>query len=270
MDKGPSAANDRSYHIARLVKAPPGQNYVIEGFTNLINWSLLQNLRRLDDSEVMGTGEELKIMPPAASPPWFGARGQSPPARRSATRVSGPPGAGGGRGVLQPNRAHRAVAVNATSPNIRWHITLAAPRPRLQRPPWRSFNKLLTRLGRSAFLGIAQQVLTASVVRGIVGRMKCIHCGSEAVVKNGCSRHGRQRWLCRACHKTSGEKDHRRVDPAKRASALAHYLKGVGLRATERLVGVSHNAVMNLGAGGGGRQGAGGGGARRGGVGGGR
>ena len=33
--------------------------------------------------------------------------------------------------------------------------------------------------------------------------------------------------------------------PAKRTAALAHYLEGVGLRATERLVGVSHNAVMN-------------------------
>jgi transposase-like protein len=75
--------------------------------------------------------------------------------------------------------------------------------------------------------------------------MKCQHCGSEAVVKNGCSRHGRQRWLCRACGKTSGERDQRRVESAKRASALAHYLEGVGLRATERLVGVSHNAVMN-------------------------
>ena len=75
--------------------------------------------------------------------------------------------------------------------------------------------------------------------------MKCTHCGSEAVVKNGGSRHGRQRWLCRDCGKTCGEKDHRRVDPAKRSSALAHYLEGVGLRATERLVGVSHNAVMN-------------------------
>ncbi len=40
-------------------------------------------------------------------------------------------------------------------------------------------------------------------------------------------------------------KNHRRVAPEKRASALAHYLEGVGLRATERLVGVSHNAVMN-------------------------
>ena len=35
------------------------------------------------------------------------------------------------------------------------------------------------------------------------------------------------------------------MEPAKRASALAHYLEGVGLRATGRLVGVSHNAVMN-------------------------
>ena len=65
------------------------------------------------------------------------------------------------------------------------------------------------------------------------------------MVRNGWSRQGRQRWLCRGCQRTSGEMDHRRVEPAKRESALAHYLAGVGLRATERLAGVSHNAVMN-------------------------
>ena len=75
--------------------------------------------------------------------------------------------------------------------------------------------------------------------------MQCAHCASEELVKNGLSRHGHQRWLCRDCGRTCGEQDHRRVEPAKRASALAHYLEGVGLRATERLVGVSHNAVMN-------------------------
>ena len=75
--------------------------------------------------------------------------------------------------------------------------------------------------------------------------MKCLHCASEVVVKNGSSRHGHQRWLCRQCGKTCGERDRRRVEPAKRANALAHYLEGVGLRATERLVGVSHNSVMN-------------------------
>ena len=75
--------------------------------------------------------------------------------------------------------------------------------------------------------------------------MTCQHCESSTVVKNGSSRHGRQRWLCLTCGRTSGERDHRRVEPQKKASALAHYLEGVGLRATERLVGVSHNSVMN-------------------------
>ena len=75
--------------------------------------------------------------------------------------------------------------------------------------------------------------------------MICRHCGSDRLVQNGLSRHGQQRWLCRACHRTCGEKDGRRLAPAKKAAALAHSLEGVGLRATERLVGVSHNTVMN-------------------------
>ena len=75
--------------------------------------------------------------------------------------------------------------------------------------------------------------------------MKCGHCQSEELVRNGLSRHGHQRWLCRKCGRTCGETDHRKVEPEKREEALAHYLEGVGLRATERLVGVSHNAVMN-------------------------
>ncbi len=75
--------------------------------------------------------------------------------------------------------------------------------------------------------------------------MECPHCQSNHLVKNGCSRHGKQRWLCRDCDKTCGESDGRQVSPEKKESALAHYLEGVGLRATERLVGVSHNSVMN-------------------------
>ena len=75
--------------------------------------------------------------------------------------------------------------------------------------------------------------------------MKCTHCESGQLVKNGTSWHGNQRWLCRHCGKTCGERDNRKVAPGKRASALRHYLEGVGQRATERLVGVSHNSVMN-------------------------
>ena len=75
--------------------------------------------------------------------------------------------------------------------------------------------------------------------------MECPACSNKHVVKNGKSRHGHQRWICRGCAQTFGEHDHRCVSPEKREAALAHYLEGVGLRATERLVGVSHNSVMN-------------------------
>ena len=75
--------------------------------------------------------------------------------------------------------------------------------------------------------------------------MKCQHCGSETVVKNGCRRHGRQRWRCLDCERTYGPVDQCPVASAKREAALAHSLDGLRLRATERLVGVSYNAVMN-------------------------
>jgi IS1 family transposase len=75
--------------------------------------------------------------------------------------------------------------------------------------------------------------------------MKCAHCGSDQLVMNGKSRHGNQRWLCRECGRTCGESDRRRVPGEKRKAALHHYLEGVGQRATGRLVGVSHNSVMN-------------------------
>ncbi len=35
----------------------------------------------------------------------------------------------------QQSRAMRLATVSATTPNMRWHMTLAAPRTRTQRPP---------------------------------------------------------------------------------------------------------------------------------------
>ena len=43
----------------------------------------------------------------------------------------------------------------------------------------------------------------------------------------------------------SGTKTGRLVAPEKKAAALAQYLEGVGQRATERLLGVSHNSITN-------------------------
>lgn len=73
----------------------------------------------------------------------------------------------------------------------------------------------------------------------------CPRCQGSHIVKNGRSRHGHQRWACTGCKLTFGEQDRRRVAEGLKQAALEHYLEGVGLRATERLVGVSHNSVMN-------------------------
>jgi InsA N-terminal domain len=73
----------------------------------------------------------------------------------------------------------------------------------------------------------------------------CNTCQSNQMVKNGRSRHGNQRYRCKACGATSGDVDRRLVASELKDSALRHYAEGVGLRATERLVGVSHNSVIN-------------------------
>ena len=73
----------------------------------------------------------------------------------------------------------------------------------------------------------------------------CTACGSDQSVKNGTSRHGHQRYRCKGCGATFGELDRRRVDDSLKEQALRQYAEGVGQRATERLLGVSHNSVMN-------------------------
>lgn len=74
---------------------------------------------------------------------------------------------------------------------------------------------------------------------------QCTACSSTQLVKNGRSRHGYQRYRCKSCGTTFGDLDRRLVPDELKESALQHYAEGVGLRATERLVGVSHNSVMN-------------------------
>jgi transposase-like protein len=75
--------------------------------------------------------------------------------------------------------------------------------------------------------------------------LQCNTCASTLLVKNGRSRHGHQRYRCKSCGVTFGDLDRRLVSPELKESALQHYAEGVGLRATQRLVGVSHNSVMN-------------------------
>lgn len=50
--------------------------------------------------------------------------------------------------------------------------------------------------------------------------------------------------MCKACGRTFGDKNHRRIDSQTRDKALALYAEGMSARAIERVVGVSHNSVL--------------------------
>ncbi|WP_431308077.1 transposase-like zinc-binding domain-containing protein [Comamonas jiangduensis] len=78
--------------------------------------------------------------------------------------------------------------------------------------------------------------------------MQCSRCNHHHTQKIGLSRHKRQRWMCMGCHRTFGDKDLRLIDPKIKALALAMYAEGIAARKIERLLHVSHNAVLWLGA----------------------
>ncbi|WP_420800309.1 transposase-like zinc-binding domain-containing protein [Myxacorys almedinensis] len=75
--------------------------------------------------------------------------------------------------------------------------------------------------------------------------MKCPHCQSEQINKNG-HRRGKQCYLCKSCgrqfiefYTTKGYSE-----DAKQI-CLKMYRDGIGLRAIERSTGISHNTVSN-------------------------
>ena len=74
--------------------------------------------------------------------------------------------------------------------------------------------------------------------------MNCPRCNHHHTQKIGLSRHKRQRWMCMGCRRTFGDRDLRLVDPKTKALALAMYAEGIAARKIERLLHVSHNAVL--------------------------
>jgi transposase-like protein len=85
----------------------------------------------------------------------------------------------------------------------------------------------------------------SEICRDLDMSISCPSCQGQHIRKNGKSRHGHQRFVCVSCRATFGQTDHRRINEERKQNALRHYAEGVGLRATERLVEVSHNSVMN-------------------------
>jgi transposase-like protein len=73
----------------------------------------------------------------------------------------------------------------------------------------------------------------------------CPRCKGEQLVRSGVIRE-RQRFLCKGCgYNFTVEKEGKSIDPYYVVKALQLYIEGVTLREIERLLGVSHTAVLN-------------------------
>lgn len=71
------------------------------------------------------------------------------------------------------------------------------------------------------------------------------HCGSNALVRNGQSPNGKQKYLCRACRRQSRENPTPYAYPEeRREEILRAYEERSGLRGLERIFGVSRNTVI--------------------------
>ncbi|MGC0371993.1 MAG: hypothetical protein DGJ47_000697 [Rickettsiaceae bacterium] len=70
---------------------------------------------------------------------------------------------------------------------------------------------------------------------------RCKGCNSSNLVKNGRTRHGKQRYKCKDCGSNYGEGDKRlKYGLDKRVRVIKMYLEGMGIRSIERLEGVSN------------------------------
>ena len=75
--------------------------------------------------------------------------------------------------------------------------------------------------------------------------MKCLHCGSTAVTKNG-YRRGKQNYRCQSCGRQFIESySTQGYSNEVKHHCLTLYVNGMGFRAIERSTGVSHNTVIN-------------------------
>ena len=74
--------------------------------------------------------------------------------------------------------------------------------------------------------------------------MKCLHCTSNHVTKNG-QRRGKQNYHCQACGRqfVAYYSPKGYSEDVKR-HCLTLYVNGMGFRAIERCTGVSHNTVI--------------------------
>lgn len=73
--------------------------------------------------------------------------------------------------------------------------------------------------------------------------VKCYHCGSDNLVKNGHDPKGKQRYFCKDCKRASLENPDYGYSEAKKEEILRAYQERPSLRGISRTFGVSRNTV---------------------------
>ena len=78
----------------------------------------------------------------------------------------------------------------------------------------------------------------------VVRTVKCYHCSSEKLKKNGFAPNGKQKYLCKDCGKASREDPVAKgYSEAKREEILRAYQERSSLRGISRTFGVSRTTV---------------------------
>ena len=73
--------------------------------------------------------------------------------------------------------------------------------------------------------------------------MRCPKCKGEEKTKNG-FKNGVQRYKCKSCGCNYTKSTHHGYPIAVKREALRYYLEGIGFRRIERLLEISHTAVI--------------------------
>ena len=76
--------------------------------------------------------------------------------------------------------------------------------------------------------------------------LRCAHCDSENIVRNGLSPNGKQRYLCHECGRQSRDNPSSNAYPQERRDEILRaYEERSSLRGLSRTFGVSRNTVTS-------------------------